>query len=64
MTDHDPDYCARCQEEAFIQRLGKELFDWLDSMVELDPKFGTAINDDFWELVEKEAQDVHARTTT
>ena len=30
MTNHDSDYCARCQEEAFIQRLGKELYDDLD----------------------------------
>ena len=67
-SEHQPgpasDYCERQQEEAFIQRLGKELFDWLDSMVELDPKFGKAINDDFWELVEKETQDVRTRITT
>lgn len=28
------DYCARCQEDAFRQRIGNKLFNWLEEMVE------------------------------
>ena len=37
MTDHDPDYCEKCQEEAFIQRLGKDLYDDLDRRSRMRP---------------------------
>ena len=30
MTAHDPEYCARLQEEAFRQRLGSELYEDLE----------------------------------
>jgi hypothetical protein len=44
MTDHDSDYCARCQEEAFRQRLGDELFDYLEELAEKEAQDERHIN--------------------
>lgn len=40
----DPDYCEKCQEEAFRQRLGDDLFNYLEEVVVKEAQDARHIN--------------------